>query len=157
MRLRILIVAALVALAVPSATVAGTAKRHHQHHRGHAHAGNILGTWSTQVSPDGTPSFQALVTFTKGGGAVETESDAPGTGQGAWHRIGSHRFAFAFQTFIFSANGEPGGHVVVRSILTLAHGTLSGPFKFDVFDPAGHKVQSGTGTATATRFVIPKL
>jgi hypothetical protein len=45
--------------------------------------------------------------------------------------------------------------VIVRSRATLSHGTLSGPFKFDVFDPTGHIVQSGSGTATATRFQIP--
>jgi hypothetical protein len=51
----------------------------------------------------------------------------------------------------------PGGHVVVRSVVTLTNATLSGPFKFDAFDPAGNKVQSGSGTATATRFVIAQL
>jgi len=33
---------------------------------------------------------------------------------------------------------------------------LSGPFKFDLFDPTGKVLQSGSGTVTATRFVIPK-
>jgi hypothetical protein len=154
MRLRILVVAALVALAVPSATVARTGK---SHHRGHAQRANILGTWDVQVTPTGESSFPALITFTKGGGVTETESDQPGTALGAWKRIGHHRFAFAFKSFIFSPTGEPAGHVLVRSIVTLSHGTLSGPFKFDVFDPSGNKVQSGTGTATATRFVIPKF
>ena len=154
MRLRVLIVAALVALAVPSATTARPVKTHHS---GHAHGARILGTWSVQVTPAGAPSFPALITFTQGGGVIETESDAPGTGQGAWKRIGHRRFAFAFQTFIFSSTGDPAGHVVVRSVVTLRHGTLSGPFKFDVVDPAGHTVQSGSGTATATRFAIPQF
>jgi hypothetical protein len=45
--------------------------------------------------------------------------------------------------------------VIVRAQVTLSNGTMSGPFKFDVFDPANHVVQSGAGTATATRFQIP--
>jgi hypothetical protein len=153
MRLRVLLVAALAALAVPSAAVARPAKAHH---RDHAPAG-VVGTWSVSVTVNGQPTFPALLTFTKGGGLIETESDAPGTGQGAWRRIGAHRFAFAFQTFIFTPTGDPGGHVVVRGVVTLTNNTLSGPFKFDVFDPAGNPVvgQSGSGTATATRFVIP--
>jgi hypothetical protein len=107
--------------------------------------------------PDQGPPLEAVLTFTRGGGVIETESDAPGTGQGAWQRIGPGRFAFAFQTYIFTPTGDPAGHVVVRSVVTLANGTLSGPFKFDVLDPAGNVVQSGSGTATATRFVIPPL
>ena len=43
------------------------------------------------------------------------------------------------------------------SVATLTNNTLSAPFKFDVFDPAGNVVQSGSGTATATPFVIPPL
>ena len=93
---------------------------------------------------------------TRGGGVIETESDQPGTGQGGWKRVGPNRFAIAFQTFIFTPTG-PGGHVVVRSVATLTDNTLSAPFKFDVFDPAGNVVQSGSGTATATPFVIPPL
>ena len=154
MRLRVFIVAALVALAVPSATTARPVKAHH---RGLAHAARILGTWSVQVTPTGAPAFPALITYTQGGGVIETESDAPGTGQGSWTQLSHRRFAFAFQTFIFSSTGEPAGHVVVRSVVTLRRGTLSGPFKFDVVDPAGHTVQSGTGTATATRFAIPQF
>jgi hypothetical protein len=151
MRLRGLLVAALAALAIPSAAAARPAKAHH---RDHARAG-IVGTWSVTVTPAGAPAFPALLTLTRGGGLIETESDAPGTGLGAWTRIGGNRFALAFQSFIFTPTGAPGGHVVVRSVFTLTNKTLSGPFKFDVFDPAGNKVQSGSGTATATRFVIP--
>jgi hypothetical protein len=68
------------------------------------------------------------------------------------------------QTFIFSPTGQPAGRVVVRAVVTLTNDTLSGPFKFNVFDPAGNAVpdqpgqpSSGSGTATAKRFVIPPL
>lgn len=154
MRLRVLVVAALAALAFPSVTAARTPKV--KHDRNHAHA-RIVGTWSVQVTPDGESPFEALVTFTRDGSVIETEADTPGTGQGAWRRVGRNRYAFAFQSFFFTETGEPGGHVVVRSVVTLSHDTLSGPFKFTVYDPAGTVLQSGSGTATATRFVIPDL
>lgn len=151
MRVRILLGVALFALAVPSAT---PARQVRSQDRGHS-SGKILGTWSVTVTPHGAPAFQALVTFSQGGGLVETESDAPGAAQGVWQKLSHHRYKFAFQAFTFTTTGAPGGHVIVRSVATLSGGTLSGPFKFDVFDPSGKVVQSGSGTATATRFTIP--
>jgi hypothetical protein len=153
MRFPVLLIGALAALAVPSVAAARPTRAHD---RDHAQSAPIVGTWNLQVTPNGAPTFAALLTFTPGGGVIETESDEPGTGQGAWKRVSRKRFALAFQTFIFTPTG-PGGHVVVRSVATLTKNTLSGPFKFDVFDPAGNLVQAGSGTATATRFVIPQL
>jgi hypothetical protein len=157
MRLRTLFIAAVVvALAIPSATIARGTKGHQ--HGGHDRAAaGVVGTWDVTVTPDGGPTFPALLTFARGGGLTETESDAPGTGLGAWKRTSGNQFAVAFKTFIFTPAGDPQGWVVVRSVVTLDNGTLSGPFKFDVFDTSGNKVQSGSGTATATRFVIPEL
>jgi hypothetical protein len=153
MRLRLVVIAALAALAVPS-VAAGRPTRAHD--RDTARSARIVGTWSVRVTPNCAPPFAALLTFTPGGGVVETESDQPNTGLGAWKPISRKRFAIAFQTFVFTPTG-PGGYVVVRSVATLTKNTLSGPFKFDVFDTTGKVVQSGSGTATATRFVIPQL
>ncbi len=152
MRLRLLVLAALFALAVPSLAVARTAK---DHPRGHHKSAPIVGTWDVRVSPDGQAPFSALLVFTRGGSVIETESDAPGTGLGSWKRTGANTYAVAFKSFGFEATGEPGGSAFVRTVVTLNGDTLSGPFKFDISDPAGNKVQSGSGTATATRFVIP--
>src|SRR3954452_21894051 len=151
-RVRVLVLTVLAVLAVPALAAARTGKSH-PHDRGHAAA--IVGTWSADVTPDQGPPLKAVLTFTRGGSVIETEADAPGTGQGAWKRIAPNRFAFAFQSFVFTETGEPGGHVVVRSVVTLSRDTLSGPFKFNVYDAAGNVVQSGSGTASATRFVIP--
>jgi hypothetical protein len=159
MRLRTLLIAAVIAaLAIPAATVARTSKGHdHGGGKGHGTAG-LVGTWDVTVTPgDNTPPFPALLTFDRGGGLTETESDAPGTGLGAWKRTGGNTFALSFKNFAFNAAGEPQGWVVVRSTVTLSDGKLSGPFAFDVFDPTGKKVASGNGTATATRFVIAPL
>jgi hypothetical protein len=160
MRVRILLLAALLALAVPAATLAkqGRSKHHGGSPENHGRSSQIVGTWSVQVTvkvPPGQPTFPALLTFSPGGGVVETESDAPGTGLGSWEKIGDHQYQFAFETFIFDNKGQPGGHVIVRNQVTVNGDTASGPFKFDVFDPTGKIVQSGSGTATATRFQIP--
>jgi hypothetical protein len=158
MRLRTLLIAALVAaLAIPAATAARTSKGHDHGAGKRGAAAGVVGTWDVTVTPDGGPTFPALLTFHRGGGLTETESDAPGTGLGAWRRTGGKTFAIAFKTFAFTPAGAPQGWVVVRSVVTLDNGKLSGPFKFDVFDPAGNKVQSGSGTASATPFVIPDL
>jgi hypothetical protein len=154
MRLGVLFFAALAALAVPSVAAARPTTAHD---RDSARSARIVGTWNVQVTPTGAPAFAALLTLTPGGGVIETESDQPGTAQGAWKPISRNRFAIAFQTFIFTPAG-PGGHVVVRAVASFTKKTtMSAPFKFDVFDPTGKVVQSGTGTATATRFVIPPL
>jgi hypothetical protein len=157
MRLRLLVIAVVAALAVPSLALARSATQGHP--RGHHQAAAIVGTWNVQVSPDGQAPFTALLSFNRGGTLVETESDQPGTGLGSWKRIGPDRFAVAFKTFFFSDTGEPAGAVVVRSVVTLKDDSLSGPFKFDVLDTAGNVIpsESGSGTATATPFTIPDL
>jgi hypothetical protein len=160
MRVRILLLVALLALAVPAATSAkqGRSKNHGGSPENHGRSAEILGTWSAQVTvnvPPGQPTFPALLTFSAGGGVVETESDAPGTGLGSWEKIGHHQYQFAFETFIFDNAGKPGGDVIVRMQATVNGDTASGAFKFHVFDPTGKMVQSGAGTATATRFQIP--
>ena len=154
MRLRVLLpaLALVAALVLPSATSARQSRSHEHGQRG---SQQILGTWSVTATPDGQPSVQALLTIHAGGGLTETESDAPGTGLGAWEQVGRHRYRFAFETFMFTGTGAPSGHVIVRSLTTLKDGILSGPYKFDVYDPSGNVVQSGSGTATATRFQIP--
>lgn len=124
--------------------------------RGH-HAKRILGTWAVEVTPAGEAPFQAMVTFSAGGGVVETESTTPGTGLGSWESRGGGRFAVTFQRFEFDAEGAPAGRVVVRTEVTVSGGRFSGPFKFDAIDPAGNVVFSGEGTATGTRFAVQPL
>lgn len=117
----------------------------------------ILGTWLAEVSPaDGEP-FQAMVTFSPGGGLVETESTNPGTALGSWESRGRGRVAFTFQGFQFDAEGAPAGRSVVRSEVIVRGDTFSGPFEVEVFDPQGNVVFSGRGTATATRFRVQPL
>jgi hypothetical protein len=118
------------------------------------HGKRILGTWLAEVTPaDGEP-FQAMVTFSPGGGLVETESTNPGTALGSWESRGRGRVAFTFQGFSLDAEGAPAGRSVVRSEVFVRGDTFSGPFEVTFFDPQGNVVFSGRGTATATRFRV---
>src|ERR1700760_2721629 len=101
MRLRTLLLAALLALAVPAVTSARQSRS-----EDHGRSGQILGTWDVQVTVNGQPTFPALLTFSAGGGVVETESDAPGTALGSWEKIGHHQFQVAFQSFTFTGTGQ---------------------------------------------------
>jgi hypothetical protein len=155
MRLRVFVTAALVALVVPASIAVGRTAKGHPH--GNHQKASIVGTWDVKVSPDGAAPFAAMLVINRDGSVIETEADAPGTGLGAWKRLGGGRFALAFRSFFLNAQGQPAGSVLVRSQVTVNGDSVSGPFKFDVSDPSGKVVQSGSGTASATRFVIPPL
>src|SRR3954451_428098 len=130
-RVRVLVLTVLAVLAVPSLAAARTGKSH-PHDRGHAAA--IVGTWSADVTPDQGPPLKAVLTFTRGGSVIETESDAPGTGQGAGKRICPNRFAFAFQTFIFAPPRDRAARRRVPSVVPLPNDTLALPVTFAVLD-----------------------
>ena len=152
MRLRALVVAALAVLAVPAVVLA---KPDSADRGGHARDVRIAGTWNVEVTPTGESTFPAIITFTSDGSVIETEAASPSTGQGAWKRVGDGRYAFAFTSFFVSPTGEPDGHVVVRAVVTRDGDTVSGPFTFTAYDAAGEVLQSGSGTATATRYEVP--
>lgn len=128
-------------------------------HPGGDRAHGVLGTWVVDVTPTGEEeSFQAMLTLSPGGGLIETESASPGTAQGTWEDRGGGRLAFTFQRFEFGEGGAPAGRIVVRGELAPAgDGRLSGPFDFDVLDPQGNVVASGSGNASAQRFEVQPL
>jgi hypothetical protein len=147
----------LVAVAFGVGGASGAATGNSGQHTGGHHGQRILGTWVVDVTPTVDEPFQAMVTLSAGGGLVETESSSPGTALGSWESRGRGRVAVTFQRFEFDAEGEPAGRVVVRTEVIVRGAQFSGPFKFDVFDPAGNVVISGGGTATATRFAVQPL
>jgi hypothetical protein len=121
-------------------------------------APGVLGTWLVDVRPTGDEPLQAMLTLSPGGGLIETESTSPGTAQGSWVDRGGGRLALTFQRFEFDQESQPAGRVVVRAeLVPVGGGRLSGPFTFDVFDPQGNIVFSGTGTATARPFEVQPL
>jgi hypothetical protein len=122
------------------------------------HGHGVLGTWLVDVRSTGEEPLQAMLTLTAGGGVIETESASPGTAQGSWEHRAGGGVALTFQRFEFDEQGQPAGRIVVRAELNPAGGgRLSGPFEFDVIDPQGNVVFSGSGTATAQRFEVQPL
>lgn len=145
-----------VAFSAGGASGAATSEKSGEHPGGHRDQ-RILGTWLIDVTPSDDEPFQAMATFSPGGGLVETESSSPGTLLGSWESRGRRRVAITFQRFEFGPEGEPVGRVVVRTEVIVRGDEFSGPFEFDVFNLEGDVVFSGDGTATAARFPVQPL
>ena len=112
-------ISAAVSLAIAAAFSAGgasgAATSGESDHPGKHHGHRILGTWLIEVTPSDDEPFQAMATFSPGGGLVETENASPGTGLGSWKSRGRRRVAITFQRFEFGPAGESAGRVVVRT------------------------------------------
>lgn len=87
----------------------------------------LVGTWLVRITPAsvGTPQFDEMMTFSPGGGIVESNNypfftlglATPGPGQGAWTYRGSQTFEFTFVKFLYAPNGAAAGTLkVVGSI-----------------------------------------
>jgi hypothetical protein len=112
------------------------------------------------------PPETDLITFTTEGGLVESLNDpilknSAGTAHGAWVRTGDGEFAFTWRRFLFDFPPGPGegkftATVKVRGRLTLNETSdrLSGPFRFDVFDPTGTVILSSGGMAQGERIGV---
>ena len=154
-------VVALIALSLVVASsgggAAGATATSAMHERSGAVGGGghaIVGTWMVDVQPREGEPFQALVTFSPGGGLIETESASPGAGLGTWAALGRRRVAATLQRFEFNEAGAPAGRVVVRTIVDVRDDQFSGPFEFTAYDPEGAEILTGDGTATARPFEV---
>lgn len=85
----------------------------------------IEGVWLGPVTFAGSPSFQALFTFIKGGAMIETDQLAEGSrlkitpAMGVWAAAGSHAVRFRFVDFHFDGKGTPIGSGHGVGMLTL--------------------------------------
>ena len=104
---------AAVSLAV-AVTVGGASGAATPGKSGGHHDERVVGTWLLEATPTHDEPFQVMMTFSPGGGLVETESPTPGTALGSWESLGHRRVAVTFQRFEFDSEGEPAGRVVVR-------------------------------------------
>jgi hypothetical protein len=123
----------------------------------------IEGTWLATVTTGGSgapPPFQALVTFTAGGGLVETDQSTPpsqrSAGQGTWACSDDDQVHAGFLAFLFDASGHPQGTLIVRFTVRLSEdGTaLTGAGTFQVVDLTGQVVDSGSFTLQGRRTTI---
>jgi hypothetical protein len=123
----------------------------------------IEGTWLSTVTTGGSgapPPFQALVTFTPGGGLVETDQSTPpsqrSAGQGTWVRTDDDQISARFFAFLFDAAGHPQGTLTVRFTVRLSEDgeTLAGAGTFQAVDLTGKAVASGSFTLQGRRITV---
>lgn len=122
---------------------------------------HIEGTWLFNVTPDDNspPPFIGLVTFSAGGGLVESETDAQITGQGTWVESGRDSIAITIMQFEFVPTGDPtkppvwDGTYVARGTLKYnpANHQLSGAFTVSFYDTNGNLVFTGNATLVGSR------
>jgi hypothetical protein len=125
-----------------------------------ADAHSLIGTWKVTVTPDGIPPFAAYNVFTVDGNSFEYDnSNPPGAqtvGVGPWTSAGPNHYVFTEINQLFDNKGNYAGELKVRGSIELSGigDTYKSTFSFDVSDPTGAVVFSGTGTATAKRVVV---
>lgn len=83
----------------------------------------LVGTWKVRLTPasQGTPQFDEMMTFSPGGGIVESNNfpfftlglATPGPGQGSWNYRGAQTFEFTFVKFLYAPNGDSAGTLKV--------------------------------------------
>lgn len=117
----------------------------------------LTGSWMTthQDDPPGDPTpIKGVVSFAEGGVLISHDiSPAGPPATGTWARQGSDRFKGTFWSG-FPGDGGPGTpgptfRVKVRG--RVRKDTISGTYRFTVFDPTGAEDASGTGTFSGER------
>ena len=85
----------------------------------------LLGTWKIRITPNTLPPLDEFMTFSAGGGIVESNNFAffqiglaAGPGHGTWRYAGRNRFPFTFIKFLFTPEGAAAGTLKVTSVIT---------------------------------------
>ena len=107
----------------------------------------LEGTWRVRLTPrSGTPQFDEFMTFTSGGGIVESNNFpfftlglTAGPGHGTWEHAGGHTYRFAFSKFLFTPSGQPVGTLKAAGVLTYSpeSRTWGGPADVSICDNFG--------------------
>ena len=124
----------------------------------------LLGTWKVTLTPDtGAPPFDELMTFTDGGGIVESNNFpffevglSAGPGQGSWSYAGRQRFPFTFVKFLYLPTGQGVGMLKVAGTITYSptDDTWSGPATVSICDnQISNCVTQGVTDGRARRLV----
>lgn len=120
----------------------------------------IEGTWLVTVTiPDGPPPFPSLVTYARGGAFIVTDSGVPpivgNVYQGAWTKIGPHRYAWTFLGFQFDEEGVLVGYVRGHETLQLEPGGIAynGLTLIEILDIDMNVIESLNTTSHAVRII----
>lgn len=126
----------------------------------------IEGSWKARVTvapgPGAGPPFDALVTYSAGGGLVESDNLFPPSivtaGHGSWEFAG-RTFNNTFTKLMFNPQGQFTGTIKVREKITLGFNKsdYTGVGKADFFDPADNFLVSVDFTTQATRIPVEAL
>jgi len=120
----------------------------------------ILGTWRVNVTPKSFPPFQALITYTRGGGLLESNTFLPPaaatTGHGTWVKTGGHEYVATFEKFLADnpvtpTLGDP-GIFRVKEIIQVNGDTYTGAASAEFCDLSGTQcVLADCGKSIGTR------
>lgn len=129
-----------------------------------AGANALVGSWQVRLTPPAPqPQFDEMMTFTPGGGIVESNNFpfftmglTAGPGQGTWSYEGKQNFPFTFIKFLYTTTGQAAGTLKVVGTITYspANDTWSGPATVSLCDDqANNCVSIGTTEGQATRII----
>lgn len=129
---------------------------------GHNGVDRLPGSWRVEITTPHQGSFPALFTFTGDGALIGTESPGPFESPSHGNWVGHGReAAYTFLVLFGSPAGagrNTGSAKVVGTLqFDAGRGGWSGPFRIEVFDPAGHVLFSDRGTLQLTRIAIEAL
>jgi len=137
----------------------------HANDRG-AGAQALVGSWKVRITPVAPPQpqFDELMTFSPGGGIVESNNypffqlglGTPGPGQGSWSYEGNQEFAFTFIKLLYASGGQAAGTLKVIGTINYAseNDTWSSPATVSICDnQAENCAVIGTTQGQATRIV----
>ncbi len=115
-----LVALALVAVLAMGVVSAGASGRHDSPE-------TLVGTWLVTIDRGPAGPLKALLTYSRGGGFVETANAVPNTmrspGHGAWRRTGNRRFAATELFFRYDPQGGTFlGYLKLRMQIVLSGG-----------------------------------
>lgn len=125
----------------------------------------LEGSWEIRLTSvsNSLPPFDEFITFTSGGGMVETNNAFPpaaaSAGHGSWEHVGEQTFKFTFYKFLFfGPEGQFTGRLRVRGTIVLnSPNSWTGlPATVDILDPAGNVIPNTTDLVSgeATRIAV---
>jgi hypothetical protein len=142
--------------------VAQTAAAHATTAAEGAVAPELEGTWLATVTiSDGPPPFPSLLSYTRGGALIVTDSSlSPALGnvyQGTWARTGAHEFAFTFLGFQYDAQGVFSNYIRVHETIRLERSgnAYNGVTSIEVLDTAQNVIGTASATTHAARVAAP--
>jgi len=111
----------------------------------------VRGSWLIMPKASGAQkTFTAIAAFAAGGVFLTIGSDEPGTGIGAWSKVGAAGFSFSYTNYHFGGNGKPSHTVEVKATGTFKGATMNGNATLTILDPATGKPKAPPVRTTFT-------